>query len=66
MNERTRTFSELLIDAEEHPATRGLVIGMLREGEMGGYGSSPRRVLPMVEPTDRLPDRGRPSPSVPP
>lgn len=30
---RSRTFAELLIDAEEHTATRGLLIGMLREGQ---------------------------------
>jgi hypothetical protein len=31
---RSRTFAELLMDAEEHPATRGLLIGMLHEAEL--------------------------------
>ena len=38
LDPRSRTFAELLIDAEESPATRGLLIGMLREepGRRGG------------------------------
>ena len=31
-NPRTRTFAELLIDAEEDPALRAVLVGMLREG----------------------------------
>jgi hypothetical protein len=30
-NPRTRTFAELLIDAEEDPPTRALLVGMLAE-----------------------------------
>jgi hypothetical protein len=30
-NPRTRTFAELLIDAEEDPPTRALLAGMLTE-----------------------------------
>ena len=31
-NPATRTFAELLIDAEEDRATRAVLVGMLREG----------------------------------
>jgi len=31
LDPRSRTFAELLIDAEESPATRGVLIGMLRD-----------------------------------
>jgi hypothetical protein len=34
---RSRTFAELLIDAEEDPPTRGLLIGMLREEQVRGH-----------------------------
>jgi hypothetical protein len=36
LDARSRTFAELLIDAEEHPQIRGLLIGMLREGQLRG------------------------------
>jgi hypothetical protein len=35
-DKRSRTFAELLMDAEEDPGTRGLLIGMLREQELRG------------------------------
>jgi hypothetical protein len=31
-NPKTRTFAELLIDAEEDPNLRAMLVGMLREG----------------------------------
>ena len=31
---RSRTFAEMLIDCEESPHTRGVLIGMLREEEL--------------------------------
>ena len=33
---RTRTFAELLMDLEEDPNARGVVVGMLREDELRG------------------------------
>ena len=30
--QETRTFAELLIDAEEDPYARAMLVGMLREG----------------------------------
>jgi hypothetical protein len=33
---RSRTFAELLIDCEESPHTRGVVIGMPPEDELRG------------------------------
>ena len=33
-NPKTRTFAELLIDCEESPNTRGVILGMLREDEL--------------------------------
>jgi hypothetical protein len=36
---RSRTFAELLIDCEESPSTRGVMIGMLREE--GARGEDP-------------------------
>jgi hypothetical protein len=33
---QARTFAELLIDCEESPHARGVVIGMLREEELRG------------------------------
>lgn len=36
LDPRSRTFAELLIDAEEHPQTRGLLIAMLCEGQLRG------------------------------
>ena len=32
-NPKTRTFAELLIDAEEDPTLRAVLLGMLREAE---------------------------------
>ena len=34
-NPETRTFAELLIDAEEDKALRAVLVGMLRESELG-------------------------------
>jgi hypothetical protein len=34
-NPKTRTFAELLIDAEEDPHLRAVLMGMLREGRQG-------------------------------
>jgi hypothetical protein len=34
LDPRSRTFAELLINAEEDPATRGLLVGMLREDDL--------------------------------
>lgn len=34
-NPKTRTFAELLIDAEEDPYLRAVLAGMLREGRQG-------------------------------
>jgi hypothetical protein len=36
LDHRSRTFAELLIDCEESPYTRGVVVGMLREEELRG------------------------------
>ena len=33
---RSRTFAELLMDLEEDPHARGIVVGMLREQELRG------------------------------
>lgn len=35
-NPRTRTFAELLIDLEESPHARGVVLGELRERQLRG------------------------------
>jgi hypothetical protein len=32
-DERTRSFAELLIDAEEDPSLRAVLVGLLREAE---------------------------------
>lgn len=34
-NPKTRTFAELLIDAEQDPHLRAVLVGMLREGRQG-------------------------------
>ena len=34
-NPKTRTFAELLIDAEEDPYLQAVLVGMLREGRQG-------------------------------
>jgi hypothetical protein len=36
LDPRSRTFAELLIHAKEQPQIRGLLIGMLREGQLRG------------------------------
>jgi hypothetical protein len=38
LDPRSRTFAELLIDAEESPATRAVLIRMLREEVLRGEG----------------------------
>ena len=35
-NPKTRTFAELLIDAEEDPYLRAVLVGMLREADRSG------------------------------
>jgi hypothetical protein len=35
-NPKTRTFAELLIDAEEEPALRAVLVGLLREADRSG------------------------------